>query len=540
MYESGAYQCLGSVSVKKMMCRRHISLLLILILSVSVFSSCSDVATEDGLSKKVIKADFGGEIRISSEYPDTFNPLKTQVQSNYSMLMLIFEGLFLVEENETAKPVLATGYQMSEDGLKYTIDLKSNVVFHDGKPFSSKDVIYSMNNMKKYCEKYKTLFDNIDSFYAMGDNQVVIILKEPALNFVNNLDFPIVSELMPLSSFENQSEIFIPVGTGEFEATDTLTRNEFLLKRNPDWHLSRGYVDSVKVSFSDNITTSLYSFNANLIDIITTNEFRWGDFSFTDNYKTHEFENNVYNFVGLSSDNILLKSSNVKNALYSSINRRSMVSEVLNSHAVESYLPVRTNSYYYPKDVSHPKTDADSIKTFLDNDGWVDIDSDSIFEKNVSGEYVELSFDMIVNSDESNSAQLADIIKKSCMDHKININVIILTGEDYLTAKEEGRYDLYLGKMVMNSYNALSSLPGTKSNLFDEQLNKMKFVPDQNLYRDEFKTLCEIFVTDIPHIPLFFERSAVFCKNTVGGMLTPSHSNVYHGITNLFINTKEE
>lgn len=540
MCKSRTFKRLDYVLVNKMKYRRCMSLLLILILSVSVFSSCSDVTTKDGLSKKTIKAEFGGEIRISSEYPDTFNPLKTQVQSNYNMLMLIFEGLFLVEEDETAIPVLALGYNISEDGLKYTISLKNDVVFHDGKPFSSKDVIYSMNNMKKYCDKYKSLFDVIDSFYAMGDKEVIIVLKEPSLNFVNNLDFPIVSELMPLSSFENQNETFIPVGTGEFKATDKLTRNEFLLTRNPNWHKNRGYVDSVKVSFSDNITTSMYSFNANLIDVITTNEFRWGDFSFTDNYKTHEYENDVYTFIGLNDENIILNSSNVKNALYSSANRSLMVSEVLNSHGVESYLPVATNSYYYPKDISYPKIDSDSVKTFLDNDGWVDIDSDNIFEKNISGEYVELSFDMIVNSDETNSSALAEIIRKSCLGYKMNINVILLSNEDYFKAKDEGKYDLYLGKMVMNASDALSFIPGNHSLALNEQLNKMKLVTNQDVFKDEFKTLCEIFISDMPHIPLFFETSAVFCKNAVGGMLTPARSNVYHGITNLFINTKEE
>ncbi|MCF0253503.1 MAG: glutathione ABC transporter substrate-binding protein GsiB, partial [Duodenibacillus sp.] len=45
-----------------------------------------------------------------------------------------YEGLFRLDEGNNVKPLLATGWAMSPDGLEYTVELRRGVQFHNGLP----------------------------------------------------------------------------------------------------------------------------------------------------------------------------------------------------------------------------------------------------------------------------------------------------------------------------------------------------------------------------------------------------------------------
>ena len=56
----------------------------------------------------------------------------------------VFEGLTRIDRDGVVKPQLATSWTVSPDGLVYTFTLKSGVTFHDGTPFDSRDVKFSL------------------------------------------------------------------------------------------------------------------------------------------------------------------------------------------------------------------------------------------------------------------------------------------------------------------------------------------------------------------------------------------------------------
>ena len=518
---------------------KGLSLLLIILICVFIFSSCGYSPKNAEMAPKLGDAQKGGNIRISAGHPDTLNPLKTQIQSNYNMLMLVFEGLFLVQNDQCVVPVLAEDYTLTDDGLEYTITLKKNIKFHDGKYLTSKDVVYTMRNINKYCPKYNNLFSNIDIFYPMGNDKVIIKLKTPMINFVSNLTFPILSEITPLSAFEGNDVDFVPVGTGEFMFDKKISRTNILLKRNPDWHEKTGYIDAVEVLFVDNIQTAMYSFNANVVDIITTNEYRWGDFSLTENFKTFEYENNVYEYIGFNKNNKVFSGSNVKKAIYTAIDRDYITEEIMHSHAKKAHIPVQSGSYFYPDSQKAKNPDKDIIISLLDSDGWVDVDNDDIYEKNVGQENYELSFKFLINEDEAKAMAIATSVAKSLAEYKIYAEIVALPSDRYETAYRNGDYDLILAKTYMDTAGFFMNMPGNLSDDMKNKLNEMCFTKDKESFREQMNDLCQLFLEEYPHVPLFFETSALFLKNNVKGTPKPSHSWVYNGITDLFVKIKD-
>lgn len=518
---------------------RFLSLIVVILISTVVLSSCSYSPRNADIVPGIGDAQKGGTIRISSEHPDSLNPLKTQIQSNYNMLMLVFEGLFMVQNDQRVVPVLAEGYTVSDDGLEYVIELKKNIRFHDGKVLTSKDVVYTMNNIDKYCPKYNAVFDNIDMFYSLGNDKVVIKLIKPVMNFVSSLSFPVLSELTALSSFDSFDTKVFPVGTGEFMFDGDITRKELILKRNPSWHKKTGYIDTVHVLFVDSVQSATHSFNANLVDIITTNEYRWGDFSLTENYKTYEYENNVYGYIGINSERAVFSGANVKKAIYTAINREHIAEEVLKSHAEPAYVPVQKGSYFYPETPIDKVDDKEIIKSLLDSDGWVDVDADDVYEKKVGDDNFKLSFNMIVNADDNTALSVAESIAGSFAEYKMYAEIIPLNSKEYEEAYSKGDYDLILAKTYMDTGSFLKNMPGKLTEDMTKQLDKMCYCKTEEEFKKEIDTLCKMFLVEYPHIPLYFETSALFCKKNVNGTPSPSHSWVYNGITDLFVRTKE-
>jgi peptide/nickel transport system substrate-binding protein len=55
----------------------------------------------------------------------------------------IFESLLTYDFNLAPQPMLAESWTISPDGRKYTFKLRRNVKWHDGKPFTADDVLFT-------------------------------------------------------------------------------------------------------------------------------------------------------------------------------------------------------------------------------------------------------------------------------------------------------------------------------------------------------------------------------------------------------------
>ncbi|MDP9473354.1 MAG: ABC transporter substrate-binding protein, partial [Chloroflexota bacterium] len=84
----------------------------------------------------------GGTLSIgTNEEPDTLNPYVTQLVTSSDVLAGVMSRLLKYDSTQQLQPDLATGYEISEDGLTYTFNLRGGVKFHNGDPFTAQDVI---------------------------------------------------------------------------------------------------------------------------------------------------------------------------------------------------------------------------------------------------------------------------------------------------------------------------------------------------------------------------------------------------------------
>ena len=80
--------------------------------------------------------------------PRFINPVLAFSDADQDLVSLIYSGLMRKSINGTLIPDLAEKYEGSKDGLIYTFTLKNKIYFHDKKPITADDVIFTINKIK--------------------------------------------------------------------------------------------------------------------------------------------------------------------------------------------------------------------------------------------------------------------------------------------------------------------------------------------------------------------------------------------------------
>ena len=90
--------------------------------------------------------------------PRFINPILAQTNDvDTDLSKLIFSGLMKYDKDKQLIPDLAESYQISDDKLTYTFQLKKNIKWHDGEPFKADDVIFTIASTVPFLEVLSAL-----------------------------------------------------------------------------------------------------------------------------------------------------------------------------------------------------------------------------------------------------------------------------------------------------------------------------------------------------------------------------------------------
>lgn len=125
--------------------------LLILALAGCQRTQTDEVVTENdqalqGPTAVTTKSDT---LRLSMGKPETLNPLENTDVSVDKVLRLLFEPLFVQNQNNEIQPNLAESYSVENNGNTVNIKLRSGLKWDDGNPITAEDIVYSV----KFCRK---------------------------------------------------------------------------------------------------------------------------------------------------------------------------------------------------------------------------------------------------------------------------------------------------------------------------------------------------------------------------------------------------
>jgi peptide/nickel transport system substrate-binding protein len=167
----------------------------------------------------------------------------------------IFDGLLTYDFDFRPKPQLATAWEVSPDGRTIRFTLRPGVTWHDGHPFTSADVAFSVTEIwRKYHARGRSTFANVTSVETPDPLQVVLDLSQPA-PFILNALVATESQVLPRHLYEGTDILanphnIAPIGTGPFRFVRWDRGSHILLQRHPGyWDQPKPYLDQVLYRF---------------------------------------------------------------------------------------------------------------------------------------------------------------------------------------------------------------------------------------------------------------------------------------------------
>ena len=163
----------------------------------------------------------------------------------------IYQGLVKFSPTLAPLPELAKSWELSEDKRTYTFKLQDGVTFHDGKPMTADDVIFSITKFHfDLAPRARSVFAKIKETSAPDPLTVTVTLDTPFEPFLLMLDVTtcaiVPKHIFEGTDFRNNPNNQTPIGTGPFRFVEWQRGNFIRLRRYDGyWKPGQPYLDEI-------------------------------------------------------------------------------------------------------------------------------------------------------------------------------------------------------------------------------------------------------------------------------------------------------
>jgi peptide/nickel transport system substrate-binding protein len=221
----------------------------------------------------------GGILRVyiwdnppSMSVLDGVNPIAQRTIMGVFNNLIMFDQQVKQNSLQSIVPDLATGWSWNEDSTELTLALRRGVKWHDGKPFTAKDVqctwdlLLEKSADKLRINSLKSWYRNLEQVSTNGDHEVTFHLKRPQpafLMLLANGFAPIYPCHVPAREMRVQ-----PIGTGPFKFVEFKQNESIKVARNLDyWKKDRPYLDGIEFTIIRNLSTAILAFTSGQLDM---------------------------------------------------------------------------------------------------------------------------------------------------------------------------------------------------------------------------------------------------------------------------------
>ncbi len=485
--------------------KRIIALILISVLSLCLFG-CKD--DESKITDPAVVKE-NQTLKVHCYTYSTLNPLENNNDTNMQMLRLMFESLIQCDNSQKAQYQLASAYNVSPDGLVYTVDLKKDVKWHDGTAFTADDVLYTYNYVieNSATSVYSTNVSNIESVSKTADFQVAFKLKTPQANFINLLEVPVI-----------KAGEFSPIGTGPFVYKETKNKT-IHLTANDKWHGGKVEVKDINVKILPDKETSNYAYVSKEIDIVSVTSGKdMGSYTSNSDNVIMAYPSNTLTFLGINVNSEPLSNRMFRKAIAHSVNKSEINSQVLLSHGSVANSCINSNWWMYnPKVTVYEYSKDKALNTLND------------VKKTMKLTPVRL----MVNMENSDRVKVAEMLKEDMSEIGIELNIEYVDWATFNERVESGNYQMYLGAVKysaeVNPQYVIKN-PGVElQKLFVD----LQLQTTEEGIKNKYFEIQQKIATDIHIIPLYFDVNTVLYNKRITGQLNPCRINIFNGIQNL-------
>ncbi len=398
--------------------KKLVSLLLaaILLLSCGLVPAMAETARTGGTLIAWLPSD-----------PSSYNTNATQDDFAIMLMENVMSKLLKFDCAGNLLPDLAATWDISEDGLTYTFHLRENVKWHDGEPFSSEDVLWSMQKIA--AEGYSAGYlAGVTSMEAPDANTFVVTLNAQDAGLLYNLSW-YGMYILPKHLYEGQDWLTCeaattkPIGTGAYKFVESQMGVSYTLEANMDYFMGQPQTDKLIFSVITDANTAVQAFQNGEIDYLGINlagsNLETVKASGLATIHTWPLASRYYTAMNMTGT--YTSDLNVRKAIALGVDREALLNKALggNGAVAEGFAPAAIAWAYNADDVM-PARDVDAAIALLEGAGY---------KKGADGFFFTLDFPTMA---ESPFPEIATVFKDSMKDIGININIINLEMAAYI------------------------------------------------------------------------------------------------------------
>ena len=304
---------------------------------------------------------------------------------------LLFRGLTKIDQSGRVIPDLASDWTITDEKV-YTFRLQPDQYWHDGRPVTADDVLFTMGilqnpdvvDIPNLAILWRTVkVEKVDAY------TVRFTLSEPFSPF---LDYTAIGLLpqhiygnVPATELASKPLDGTPIGSGPM-MVEAITADHIRLKPSPFYGGASPYLSALEFRFYPDHPSLLTGYMENQIDgigRILPAEFPIA--AAQDDLALFSAVQARFLSITFNMDNAnvpFFSDKAVRQALYYGLNRDALVEVVAMGLGVVAHSPLLPENWAYNAKIQHYAYNLDQAKQLLDGAGWVDGNGDGVREKN--------------------------------------------------------------------------------------------------------------------------------------------------------------
>lgn len=445
--------------------------------------------------------------------PARINPILATDSASGEIAGWIFNGLFKYDKNGTVIGDLAKRWKFV-DPTHLWVELRKNVLWHDGVEFGAKDVLftYKLITSPKVFTPYASDFRYIKDVQILDTYHLLITYKQP---YFKALQVWMIG-ILPYHILKNCSNIMTsgfnqhPIGTGPYRLKSFEVSKDITLYAFDNYFEHKPYIDTIVYHFLPDPSTQFLMLKSHKLDVGSLTPLQYErqiDRDFLQFYNVYEQPSHGYTYLGFNLLRKKFQDRRVREAINLAINKKELIDILFFSHAKICTGPFMPGTFAFNPNIYPPKTDLAKAKKLLKEAGY---DAKH-----------PLEFEIATNSNNSIRMYAAQIIQYQLAKIGVKVHIRAMEWQAFLnTIVTPRKFDtILLGwglGLTPDAYPLWHSdsaklggfnLVSYKNPKVDRLIEKAEKTIDIKQLSQIYKTIFKLIVQDVPYVFLYIPDS---------------------------------
>lgn len=294
----------------------------------------------------------------------------------------IFEGLLRFDADLKPHPLLAESWESAADGMSHSFKLKENVLWHDGKPFTSEDVVFSIDKMLRETHpRVRNFLTAVESITADGPHKVDFKMKHPFAPFIQSFEvgsMPMLPKhLYEGTDYATNAVNSAPIGTGPLKFAEWQKGAFLKLVANEQYHeTGLPSVEAVYFHVIPDGASRATAYETGKVDVLPGGSVEYFDIERLSQLPNTEITTKGWEFQGsqcflwLNNTSKWVSDKRVRQALMYALDREAMRDIAFFGYAKVAPSPWNSSTKYYTEDIKQYPRDVAKAKELLKDAGY--------------------------------------------------------------------------------------------------------------------------------------------------------------------------